>query len=89
MGKWSLVRQATRRAAAAENEVHRRALVSVARNTTLPAQVRHRAQLALNAHKDGQGRLGQVNSVCTETGKARGVIAKYGLCRVSTSVGME
>lgn len=77
------LRQIARRARAADNEVHRLALLSVARNTTLAPQVRHKAQLALNTFDDGQGRLGQVNRICTETGKARGMVSKFGLCRVS------
>jgi small subunit ribosomal protein S14 len=80
-----ILRHVNRRAAAAEAEVQRRALLSVARNTTLPAHVRHKAQLTLSQHNGGtvNGRMNSVKNLCNETGRARGVLSKYGLCRVS------
>lgn len=80
-----ILRHINRRKAAAEAEVQRRALLSVARNTTLPAHVRHKAQLTLSQHNGGtiNGRMNSVVNLCNETGRGRGVLSKYGLCRVS------
>lgn len=64
------------------NEVARRAYLYVARNQTLPPQVRHQAQLQLNTF----GRYTRPTSVknrCHESGKGRGIIGEFGLCRVS------
>lgn len=85
-----ILRHVNRRAAAAEAEVQRRALLSVARNTTLPSHVRHKAQLALSQANGGttNGRMTSVKNLCNETGRARGVLSKYGLCRVSLSLGV-
>lgn len=63
-----------------ETEVQRRSLLFVARNQTLPAATRYQAQLQLNKF-DKYSRPHIVNDRCTETGKGRGVIAKFGLCR--------
>jgi small subunit ribosomal protein S14 len=64
-----------------DNEIARRAYLYVARNQTLPAQVRYRAQLQLNTF----GRYTRPTTVknrCTVTGRGRGVIGEFGLCRV-------
>lgn len=63
-------------------EVMRRAYIYVARNETLPAQVRYQAQLQLNNFSKYQ-RPTTVKNRCTETGKGRGILSKWGLCRVS------
>ncbi|KAG9009807.1 40S ribosomal protein mrp2, mitochondrial [Tulasnella sp. JGI-2019a] len=62
------------------SEVMRRAYIYVARNETLPAQVRYQAQLQLNNFSKYQ-RPTTVKNRCTETGKGRGVLSKWGLCR--------
>lgn len=62
-------------------EVRRRAYLLVARNQTLPASVRYQAQLQLNKFEKGT-RPAIVNDRCTETGRGRGIMAKFGLCRV-------
>jgi small subunit ribosomal protein S14 len=62
-------------------EVRRRAYLFVARNQTLPAAVRYQAQLQLNKF-DKYTRPATVKNRCTATGKARGVMGKFGLCRV-------
>lgn len=62
-------------------EVRRRAYLFVARNQTLPASVRYQAQLQLNKFEK-ETRPAIVNDRCTETGRGRGVMAKFGLCRV-------
>lgn len=64
-----------------DNEVLRRAYLYVARNTTLPPQVRHQAQLQLNTF----GRYTRPTTVknrCTVSGRGRGVMSEFGLCRV-------
>ena len=63
------------------NEILRRAYLYVARNQTLPPQVRFQAQLQLNTF----GRYTRPTTVknrCTETGKGRGIISEFGLSRV-------
>lgn len=68
-----------------DNEVARRAYLYVARNQTLAPQVRHQAQLQLNTF----GRYTRPTTVknrCTETGRGRGVMSEFGLCRVRPSL---
>lgn len=63
------------------NEVARRAYLFVARNQTLPPQVRHRAQLQLNAF----GRYTRPTAVknrCHESGRGRGIMSEFALSRV-------
>lgn len=63
------------------NELLRRAYLYVARNQTLPPQVRFQAQLQLNTF----GRYTRPTTVknrCIETGKGRGIISEFGLSRV-------
>ena len=64
-----------------DNEVLRRAYLYVARNTTLPPQVRHQAQLQLNTF----GRYTRPTTVknrCVVSGRGRGIMSEFGLCRV-------
>jgi len=64
-----------------DNEISRRAYLYVARNQCLPPQVRYQAQLQLNTF----GRYTRPTTVknrCTATGRGRGVIGEFGLCRV-------
>ncbi|KAF5333496.1 hypothetical protein D9611_002323 [Ephemerocybe angulata] len=63
-----------------DNEVLRKAYLYVARNTTLPPQVRHQAQLQLNTF----GRYTRPTTVknrCIATGRGRGIMSEFGLCR--------
>jgi small subunit ribosomal protein S14 len=63
------------------NEIARRAYLYVARNQTLPPQVRHQAQLQLNTF----GRYTRPTTVkdrCSETGRGRGIMSEFALCRV-------
>jgi len=69
-----------RRNAVEANEVVRRAYLYVARNQTLPANVRHQAQLQLNTFPKDT-RPSTVKNRCTETGRGAGVISEFGLCR--------
>ena len=68
------------------NELLRRSYLYVARNQTLPPQVRFQAQLQLNTF----GRYTRPTTVknrCTETGKGRGIISEFGLSRVRLACG--
>lgn len=67
-----VLRDLRKRVSAADVELQRRAYLYVARNTTLPAQVRHRAQLGLNSLNGGEGRMTSIRNRCTETSKGRG-----------------
>lgn len=63
-------------------EIARRAYLYVARNQTLPPQVRYQAQLQLNTF----GRYTRPTTVknrCTESGRGRGILSEFGLSRVS------
>lgn len=64
-----------------EHEIIRRAYLYVARNQTLPPQVRYQAQLQLNTF-DKYTRPTTVKNRCTETGRGRGIMSEFGLCRV-------
>jgi len=64
-----------------DNEVTRRAYLYVARNATLPPQVRHQAQLQLNTF-GRYTRPATVKNRCHETGRGRGVMSEFALCRV-------
>jgi len=61
-------------------EALRRAYLYVTRNETLPAQVRYQAQLQLNNFSKYE-RPTTVKNRCTETGRGRGILSKWGLCR--------
>lgn len=62
------------------SEVLRRAYLYVARNETLSPQVRHQAQLQLNTFGK-YTRPTTVKNRCTESGRGRGIISEFGLCR--------
>lgn len=71
------IRDQRKRVSAREFEVQRSAYLFVARNTSLPATVRHKAQLGLNALNNGEGRLTAVKNRCIETGRGRGELLNY------------
>jgi small subunit ribosomal protein S14 len=80
-----VLRDIKARKGVADNEISRRAYLYVARNQSLPAQVRYQAQLQLNTF----GRYTRPTTVknrCTETGRGRGVMGEFGLCRVSERI---
>lgn len=81
--KSQMLRDAAVRIAASTSEIQRRALLAIARNTSLEASVRHRAQLGLG-NMESKGRAGRVKNRCMETGRGRGVMSEFGLCRVSS-----
>ena len=64
------------------NELMRRAYKYIARNTSLPARTRHMAQLELNTFPN-RSRPTVVKQRCIETGRGRGILTDFGLCRVS------
>lgn len=66
----------------AASEIARRAYLYIARNETLPPQVRHQAQLQLNTF-DRYTRPTTVKNRCAESGKGRGIIREFALSRVS------
>ena len=79
-----VLRDIKARQGVADNEISRSAYLYVARNQSLSAQVRYQAQLQLNAF----GRYTRPTTVknrCTATGRGRGVMGEFGLCRVSES----
>lgn len=73
----------SKRQSVASHELLRRAFKYVARNTTLPFRVRHQAQLQLNQFPTNS-RPAAVKERCTETGRGRGILTEFGLCRVSS-----
>ncbi|KAF7301420.1 Mitochondrial 40S ribosomal protein [Mycena indigotica] len=75
-----IMRDVKARKGVLNNEVARRAYLYVARNTTLPPQVRHQAQLQLNTF-DKYSRPTTVKNRCSETGRGRGIISEFALCR--------
>lgn len=66
------------------NEVARRAYLYVARNQTLPPEVRYQAQLQLNTFGK-YTRPTTPKNRCHESGRGRGIISEFGLCRVCAS----
>ncbi|KAF9779477.1 hypothetical protein BJ322DRAFT_1012998 [Thelephora terrestris] len=80
MTKIGVLRDIKARKGVAANEIARRAYLFVARNQTLPPQVRYQAQLQLNTF----GRYTRPTTVknrCTESGRGRGIMSEFGLCR--------
>lgn len=64
----------------ADNEVTRQAYRYITRNETLPARVRHQAQLALNSMPK-QSSPAYIHNRCALTGHGRGIIREFKLCR--------
>lgn len=71
-----------KRQSVASNELLRRAYKYIARNNTLPTRLRHQAQLQLNQFPN-KSRPEMVKERCTATGRGRGILTEFGLCRVS------
>ena len=80
-----VLRDMKARQGAKDNEVARRAYLYISRNQLLPPAVRHQAQLQLNTF-DKYTRPTTVKNRCTETGRGRGIMSEFGLCRVSRLV---
>lgn len=83
-GNARLMRDIKAREGVLAHEVARRAYLYVARNQSLPSQVRHQAQLQLNTF-DKYTRPSSVKNRCSETGRGRGILSEFALCRVSLS----
>lgn len=79
------IRDLRKRFSARDVEVQRRALLYVARNTTLSAQIRHKAQLSLNALNGGEGRMTSIRNRCVETGKGQGEYRFFGVWSILKS----
>ncbi|OCH88301.1 hypothetical protein OBBRIDRAFT_734730 [Obba rivulosa] len=75
-----ILRDKKARAGVNAHELVRRAYLYVARNQTLPPQVRYQAQLQLNTFGK-YTRPTTVKNRCVETGRGRGIIGEFGLCR--------
>ncbi|KAJ7499086.1 hypothetical protein FB451DRAFT_1015781 [Mycena latifolia] len=80
MNSARVIRDIKARHGVLKNEVTRRAYLYVARNTTLPPQVRHQAQLQLNTFGK-YTRPTTVKNRCSETGRGRGIMREFALCR--------
>jgi len=80
--KWNIrvLRDMKARRGVEANEVARRAYLYVARNQTLPPAVRYQAQLQLNTFNK-YTRPTTVKNRCTESGRGRGIMSEFGLCR--------
>ncbi|WFD03664.1 40S ribosomal protein mrp2, mitochondrial [Malassezia obtusa] len=74
------LRDMAARHAVHSNELLRQAYKYIARNTTLPSRVRHMAQLELNSFPN-RARPTVVKDRCIETGRGRGILTDFGLCR--------
>lgn len=75
-------RDQNRRVLAADTEVERRAFLFIARNTSLPATVRYKAQLGLNALQERAPGMATIKDRCVMSGKGRGVLSRFKLSRV-------
>lgn len=64
----------------AQNEITTRALKFIARNAALPQKVRLEAQLQLTAMPN-YTRSTQLKGRCLDTGRGRGIIRDFRLCR--------
>jgi len=87
MTKIGVLRDIKARKGVAANEIARRAYLYVARNQTLPPQVRYQAQLQLNTFGK-YTRPTTVKNRCTESGRGRGIMSEFGLCRVRVLVSL-
>ncbi|KAJ7283824.1 hypothetical protein C8J57DRAFT_1054180 [Mycena rebaudengoi] len=80
MNNARVVRDIKARRGVLNNEIARRAYLYVARNTTLPPQIRHQAQLQLNTFGK-YTRPTTVKNRCSESGRGRGIISEFAMCR--------
>ncbi|KAH9943073.1 uncharacterized protein BXZ73DRAFT_40093 [Epithele typhae] len=80
MGNARVLRDIKARHGVNATEILRRAYLYVARNQTLPPQVRFQAQLQLNTFGRYE-RPTAVKNRCVVSGRGRGVIGEFGLCR--------
>ncbi|KAI8991718.1 hypothetical protein BDF20DRAFT_909457 [Mycotypha africana] len=76
-----LLRDLRNRQAVANSEITRQAFKYITRNETLPARVRHQAQLQLNAMPKNTSPV-HVHNRCVATGHGSGIIRDFRLCRI-------
>ena len=74
--------------AAAEVEPRVQALRYIVRNETLPSRLRLKARLALT-QIPVDSRLNSIRNRCIETGRGRGIMRDFRLCRVSLDWGKK
>lgn len=77
-----VIRDNFKREQLALNEVTTRALKFIARNTALPAKARLEAQLQLT-NMPNYTRMTQVSNRCVDSGRGKGILRDFRLCRVS------
>src|SRR4051794_27221902 len=75
-----VLRDILNRTTVAKTQVQRKALRHITHNETLPASVRYQAQLQLNAMPRA-ARTTSVKNRCAETGRGRGILSAFRLCR--------
>lgn len=75
-----IIRDNYKRQQMAENEVQTRALKFIARNNALPQRMRLEAQIQLTQMPNAT-RSTQLKGRCVDTGRARGVLRDFRLCR--------
>ncbi|KAG0374752.1 40S ribosomal protein mrp2, mitochondrial [Mortierella sp. AD032] len=80
MPRARIIRDMKARATVASSEVVRQAFRYLTHNTALPAKVRAQAQLQLNAFPR-DARPTAIHNRCLETGRGRGVLRAFRLCR--------
>ncbi|KAF9353256.1 40S ribosomal protein mrp2, mitochondrial [Mortierella sp. AD094] len=80
MPRARIIRDMKARATVASTEVVRQAFRYLTHNTALPAKVRAQAQLQLNAFPR-DARPTAIHNRCLETGRGRGVLRAFRLCR--------
>lgn len=79
------LRDKNKRIKAADTEIERRAFLYIARNTSLPPTVRYKAQLGLNALNERAPGMDHIKDRCVLSGRGRGVLSRFKLCRVSAN----
>ncbi|KAG0173657.1 40S ribosomal protein mrp2, mitochondrial [Apophysomyces sp. BC1034] len=75
-----VLRDISARQAVATNEVTRQAYRYITRNQTLPARIRHQAQLMLNSLPK-QSSPAYIKNRCVATGHGSGILREFKLCR--------
>ncbi|KAG2199178.1 hypothetical protein INT46_000022 [Mucor plumbeus] len=75
-----ILRDIKARQAVADNEITRQAFRYITRNETLPARVRHQAQLQLNAMPRNSSPT-FIHNRCVATGHGSGILREFKLCR--------
>ncbi|KAJ1984109.1 40S ribosomal protein mrp2, mitochondrial [Dimargaris verticillata] len=78
--RFQILRDKRQRQAYAANEVIRQVYRYITHNQTVAPKIRYQAQLALHQYPQISS-LAQVKNRCIETGRARGVLRDFRLCR--------